>query len=229
MGEPEITASRSVTHLATEGHIAANTQNQARSALLFLYRHVLHVELSEQMDWTRAKQPYHLPVVLTREEARAVLDHLTGQHKVMAQLLYGSGLRLMECVRLRVKDLDFSRHELIVREGKGEKDRLTMLPTQVVAPLQAQLALTGFGETGYPHRFQIDARVHASDHRLTKSAFQALVISGVCADCGRLASQAASEGRGMFSQAPCALTRWRQIRRPGRQARAAQCTRQCVE
>jgi len=137
LGTPEVEAF--LTDLAVNQHVAASTQNQALSALLFLYSTVLEQPLTGPLTSVRAKQPQRLPTVLTREEVRRVLDALAGVHQVMAQLLYGSGLRLMECVRLRVKDLDFAQRQLIVREGKGAKDRLTMLPDRMLAPLQTQL------------------------------------------------------------------------------------------
>lgn len=132
LGEAEINAF--LTHLALECHVSASTQNQALSALLFLYRHVLARELRE-LDVVRARRPVRLPVVLTREEVRAVLARMRGRERLMASLLYGSGLRLMECVRLRVLDLDFERGEIAVRSGKGDKDRVTMLPAALRQPL----------------------------------------------------------------------------------------------
>ncbi len=137
MGTPEITAF--LTSLAVEGRVAASTQTQALSALLFLYRFVLQIELDGTIDLVRAKKTRRLPVVLTKTEVQAVLQHLAGAYLVMAQLLYGSGLRLMECLRLRIKDVDFARREITVRAGKGMKDRVTMLPEPVCEPLQAHL------------------------------------------------------------------------------------------
>ena len=137
MGATEVEAF--LTHLAVEGNVAAATQNQALSALLFLYREVLGIDLPWLNDVTRAKRPQRMPVVLTREEAHAVLDRMTGVYGLMARLLYGTGMRLMECVRLRVKDVDFARHEILIRDGKGAKDRVTMLPDAVVPPLQDHL------------------------------------------------------------------------------------------
>ena len=128
-----------LTHLAVKKNVAASTQNQALSALLFLYREVLHKELDGPIDALRAKKPKRLPTVLTKEEVQRILGHLSGDHLLMAKLLYGSGLRLMECLRLRVKDIDFAQRQIIVRDGKGEKDRVTMLPESLVAPLQAHL------------------------------------------------------------------------------------------
>lgn len=119
--------------------MSASTQNQAKSALLFLYREVLGVELAWLENVTQAKAPRRLPVVLTQTEAQQVLLQLDGTLGLMAGLLYGSGLRLMECVRLRVKDVDFERHEIVVREGKGNKDRVTMLPMSLVDPLKLHL------------------------------------------------------------------------------------------
>ncbi len=138
LGEREIEAF--LTHLAVAGRVAASTQNQALSALLFLYRVVLNRKLNLSFNVVRAERPRRLPTVLTREEVRRVLDHLTGTYQLMARLLYGSGLRLMECVQLRVKDLDFAQHQVIVRDGKGMVDRMTMLPDSLRAPLQEHLA-----------------------------------------------------------------------------------------
>jgi integron integrase len=128
-----------LTHLAVEGKVAASTQNQAKSALLFLYKEVLESELPWLDNVEQAKAPKRLPVVLTRAEVQALLTRLDGTHWLMASLLYGAGLRLMECLRLRVKDVDFSRKEILVRDGKGFKDRVTMLPVALVEPLRAHL------------------------------------------------------------------------------------------
>jgi integron integrase len=128
-----------LSHLAVELDVAAATQNQARSALLFLYREVLGFDLDAPREVVAAKAPRRLPVVLTHAEVRAVLGQLSGVHRLMAQLLYGSGLRLMECVRLRVKDLDFAQRQLTVRDGKGMRDRVTMLPDRLAQPLRDHL------------------------------------------------------------------------------------------
>jgi integron integrase len=136
MGAQEIQAF--LTHLATQRNVAASTQNQALSALLFLYREVLHKEI-EPLLLSSAKRPERLPTVLTREEVLRFLNHLSGTHKLMAQLLYGSGLRLMECVRLRVKDVDFEYKSITVRDGKGEKDRIVPLPETVIPDLRRQM------------------------------------------------------------------------------------------
>ncbi len=138
MGAPEI--ERFLTTLAVHGNVAASTQNQALSALLFLYRQVLGVELPWLDGIERAKKPQRLPTVLTRSEVASLLGELTGTHWLMGSLLYGTGMRLMECVRLRVKDVDFERCEILVRQGKGGKDRRTMLPQSLAEPLRAQLA-----------------------------------------------------------------------------------------
>ncbi len=137
MAEPEINAF--LTHLAVKEKISASTQNQALSALLFLYRHVLDRVIGDLGDVIRARKPKRLPVVMTREEARAVLSHLEGDKRLMAALMYGAGLRLMECLRLRVQDIDFARNELTVRDGKGSKDRRTMLPESLKPPFLAHL------------------------------------------------------------------------------------------
>jgi integron integrase len=139
LGPAEISAF--LTHLAVDLQVAAATQNQARSALLFLYREVLGMPIDAPHDVVAARTPHRLPTVLTKEEVRRVLAMLSGEYRLMAQLLYGSGLRLMECLRLRVKDLDFAQCQLIVRDGKGMQDRITMLPQGMIAPLQDHLRL----------------------------------------------------------------------------------------
>ena len=123
MAEPEINAF--LTHLAVKEKVSASTQNQALSALLFLYRHVIGREVGDLGEVIRARKPTRLPVVMTREEVKAVLANLSGDKYIMASLMYGAGLRLMEGLRLRVQDIDFSRNEILVRDGKGAKDRVT--------------------------------------------------------------------------------------------------------
>lgn len=130
---------RFLSHLAVEKRVAASTQNQALSALLFLYREVLHTDLDWVEDIVPAKRPQRLPVVLTREEVHAVLDRLTGVSLLMASIMYGSGLRVSECCQMRVKDIDFERFEIAVRSGKGNKDRMTILPRAVLDSLKAHL------------------------------------------------------------------------------------------
>ncbi len=125
--------------LATQGRVAASTQNQALAALLFLYREVLGLDLPWLHDLVHAKTPARLPVVLSRDEVRAVLAKMEGESRLMATLLYGAGLRLLECCRLRVKDVDFARNQLTVRRGKGDKDRATMLPGAIKLELAAHL------------------------------------------------------------------------------------------
>lgn len=137
MGAREIEAF--LTHLAVQRQVAASTQNQALSALLFLYRDVLNVDLPWLENVTRAKRPQRLPVVLTRDEVQSILARMSGTYGLMASLLYGTGMRLMECVRLRVQDVDFARNEIMIRDGKGAKDRVTMLPASVVPALQTHL------------------------------------------------------------------------------------------
>jgi integron integrase len=161
LGAPEVEAF--LSNLAVELQVAASTQNQALSALQFLYSEVLGQPLAP-LRAAQAKQPQRLPTVLTRAEARAVLDALAGTHQLMAKLLYGSGLRLMECVRLRVKDLDFAQRQLVVRSGKGNKDRVTPLPGSLVAPLRehlrrvqlthAQDLRDGYGEVYLPYALE---------------------------------------------------------------------------
>lgn len=138
MGEVEI--AQFLSHLATRRRVAASTQNQALSALLFLYKTVLQRDIAFVGDVVRAKTPRRVPVVLTREEVARVLLNLDPPYRLMAQLLYGAGLRLHECLRLRVQDLDTGYGQIVVRDGKGGKDRVTMLPRTLAAPLDAQLA-----------------------------------------------------------------------------------------
>ena len=133
MGEPQINAF--LTHLAVKEKVSSSTQNQALSALLFLYRYVIGKETGDLGDVIRARKPVRLPVVLTRKEVKALLAQLSGDKWLMASLMYGAGLRLMECLRLRVQDIDFSRNEILVRDGKGAKDRITMLPESLKKPL----------------------------------------------------------------------------------------------
>ncbi|MDP2964392.1 MAG: integron integrase [Sulfurimicrobium sp.] len=150
-----------LTWLAVDRRVAASTQNQAKSALLFLYRDVLGTDLPWLENVAQAKTSQRLPVVLTRAEVQAVLLRLSGTHWLVASLLYGSGMRLMEALRLRVKDVDFSRNEVLIRDGKGAKDRVTMLPATLANPLKAHLLKVralhdqdiaeGFGEVYLPH------------------------------------------------------------------------------
>jgi len=137
MGAAEVEAF--LSHLATEGNVSASTQNQSLSALLFLYREVLGIDLPWMDGMVRAKKPRRLPSVLNRAEVDKVLERMDGTYGLMARMLYGTGMRLMECVRLRVKDIDFQRREILIREGKGFKDRVTMLPEALVKPLQVHL------------------------------------------------------------------------------------------
>jgi integron integrase len=138
MSEEEV--AQFLTHLARHGHVAASTQNQALSALLFLYKEVLKQEIGWLKNVERAKRPPKLPVVLSPAEVRRIFAHLKGMQKLMAALLYGSGLRLMECVRLRVKDVDFAYAQITVRDAKGGKDRVTMLPVNLAQPLKRHIA-----------------------------------------------------------------------------------------
>jgi integron integrase len=150
-----------LTDLAVARRVSASTQNQAKSALLFLYKEVLDVELPWLDQVEKARSPVRLPVVLTREEVARVLSRLHGIHALIGRLLYGTGMRIMEGMRLRVKDIDFSRNEILIRDGKGLKDRITMLPTTISEQLRLQVALArevhqadlvlGFGAIWLPH------------------------------------------------------------------------------
>ena len=159
MGAPELTAF--LSDLAVQRNVAASTQNQALHAILFLCRDVLKIDLPWLDEVQRAKKPQRLPVVFTREEVKALLAQLQGTTWLMAMLTYGSGLRLLECLRLRVKDVDFHYKQLLVRDAKGQKDRVTMLPKSLVDPLRTHLARVrqlheidlreGFGRVYLPH------------------------------------------------------------------------------
>ncbi len=162
MGAEEINVF--LTHLAVEGEVASSTQSQALSAILFLYKHVLCEEVGWIDDLVRAKRGRRLPDVLSRDEVRAVLDRIEGIAHLLCTLMYGSGMRVMECVRLRVHDVDFARNEILVREGKGGKDRHTMLPASVKGVLERHLIRVknlheqdrsvGYGRVYLPHALQ---------------------------------------------------------------------------
>jgi integron integrase len=138
MGAPEINAF--ITHLVTQKNISASTQNQALSAVLFLYRHVLKLELDQNLlGAIRPTRSHNIPTVLDKSEVKAILAEMTGVYRLMAQILYGSGLRLMECLRLRVKDIDFNNHQIVVRDGKGADDRVTTLPATLIPGLREQI------------------------------------------------------------------------------------------
>lgn len=154
-----------LSHLAVDRQVSASTQNQAKAAILYLYRQVLAVELPWLDEVVQAKRPRRLPVVLTPAEVRLLLMHMDGTTGLIAQLLYGTGMRLMEALRLRVKDVEFARHEIVIREGKGDKDRVTVLPENLIEPLQAQLCKaralhekdleTGLGRVYLPHALAV--------------------------------------------------------------------------
>jgi len=158
MGAAEVEAF--LTHLAVERQVASSTQNQAKAALLFLYKEVLGIDLPWLDEVVSAKARLRLPVVLTPSEVRALLQAMSGTQGLIASLLYGTGMRLLEGLRLRVKDVEFERRELVVRDGKGGKDRITVLPENLILPLQQQLAQArvrhqrdleaGFGEVWLP-------------------------------------------------------------------------------
>ena len=137
MGPEEI--ERFLTHLAVDLNVAASTQNQALQAILFLYREVLERPIDTELNYLYAKRPRRLPIVLSQEEVRRVLNAMDGTPKLVAELLYGSGLRLIEALRLRIQDIDFQQRHIIVRDGKGFKDRVTVLPTAIIADLKEQI------------------------------------------------------------------------------------------
>lgn len=162
MGPNEV--AKFLSDLAVTRHVSASTQNQAKAAILFVYRHVLGVELPWLDDVVIAKVPQRLPVVLTSREVRSLLHELNGTTGLVASLLYGTGMRLMEGLRLRVKDIDFDRREIIIREGKGNKDRVTVLPENLIDPLRQRMRKTqelhqadldaGYGEVHLPQALQ---------------------------------------------------------------------------
>jgi integron integrase len=130
-----------ITHLVVERKASASTQNQAISAILFLYRNLLNIELDETtLDFIRPKKGKRVPTVLSKDEARSIIFNLAGEYKLMVQIMYGGGLRLMECLRLRVKDIDFENHRILVYDGKGGDDRVTMLPDSIIPSLREHLA-----------------------------------------------------------------------------------------
>lgn len=137
MGREEVESF--LTHLAVSRNVSSRTQNQALSAILFLYRQVLNVELPWMENVQRAKMSEYIPVVFTRDEVNRVLSHLSGRHWLIGSMLYGTGMRLLECLRLRVKDLDFARQEITVRMGKGAKDRRTVFPQSLHDPVALQI------------------------------------------------------------------------------------------
>jgi integron integrase len=159
MGFPEIQAFQ--THLAINKKLSASSQNQALSAVLFLYRNVLKIELNGSTNSIRANKPEHVPAVFTKEEVQRIFQKMEGVSLLMAQVMYGSGIRVSECVQLRVKDLDFEYLTITVHDGKGEKDRVTMLPASLIEPLQVHLLNVqkihnrdiehGFGQVGIPY------------------------------------------------------------------------------
>ena len=150
MGAAEVTAF--LTHLAVERNVSASTQNQAKAAILFLYKEVLQQDLPWLDEVVSARKARRLPVVLTQREVRELLLHLQGTQWLVASLLYGTGMRILEALRLRVKDVEFERRELVVREGKGNKDRVTVLPENLLAPLREQLERARVLQAGYDIR-----------------------------------------------------------------------------
>ena len=137
LGKPEIEAF--LSHLVMRSNVSASTQNQAFNAILFLYNQVLDTEMPENINACRSKKPVRLPTVMSREESMRVIRSMTGVHQLMAKLMYGSGFRVIECVRLRIKDADFGMNQIVVRDGKGKKDRITVFPDEVKPALKEHL------------------------------------------------------------------------------------------
>jgi integron integrase len=184
MGVPEIEAF--LTHLAVQENVAASTQNQALSALIFLYRQVLEIELDERIEMLRARRSRYLPTVLTTAETKEVLSHLSGVYRLLAILLYGSGLRLQEVLQLRVKDLDIAQQQIVVRDSKGREGRVTVLPESAIPLLQQHLQQVkklhiydlnqGYGATQLP--FALDEKyVNASRDWIWQYVFPSFTLS----------------------------------------------------
>lgn len=185
MGVSEI--NQFITHLVVQRKASASTQTQAISAILFLYRNLLNIELdSTSLDSVRPKKGKRVPVVLSKEEAREIIEMLTGPYKLMVQIMYGSGLRLMECLRLRVKDIDFENRQILVYDGKGGDDRVTLLPDSIIDPLREHLQqakvihqkdlAAGFGGVFMP--FGLDKKFpNAHKQWIWQYAFPASVLS----------------------------------------------------
>ena len=198
---------RYLTHLAMERHVSASTQNQAFCALLFLFREVLVQPLDGLQDTVRARRGEKLPVVFSQEEVQRLLAAMEGTTKLMAQITYGAGLRLMECMRLRVKDLDLDQHRLLVRSGKGDKDRSTLLPQGLLAPLRKHLARVkelherdlaqGHGEIRLP-----DALGRKYPNAGREWPWQYVFPSGGRSTSSKLACMASSSRNAAYS--PCA-------------------------
>jgi integron integrase len=181
MGGKEVEAF--LSHLATHGNVSSSTQNQALSAILFLYREVLEQNLPWLDDVIRAKKPKHLPVVLSQQEVSKILGHMQGTYGLIARLLYGTGMRIMECCRLRVQDIDFDRTEILIRNGKGAKDRVTMLPQTLAEPLKAHLAwrkgvFDADAAKGMAEVFLPDALERKTPSAATSWAWQYVFCSG---------------------------------------------------
>jgi integron integrase len=184
MGVPEIEAF--LTYLAVQENVTASTQNQAFSALLFLYRHVLEIELDERIEMLRARRTRYIPTVLTPTETKEILSHLSGVYRLLAILLYGSGLRLQEVLQLRVKDLDISQQQIVVRDSKGREGRVTVLPESAIALLQQHLQQVkklhlhdlnqGYGATQLP--FALDKKyINASRDWIWQYVFPSFTLS----------------------------------------------------
>ncbi len=173
MGAPEVQAF--MTDLAAQKNFSSSTQTQALSSILFLYRHVLQIQLDE-VKILRAKKTGRVPVVLSRAETQKILSELSGTHKLMAQILYGGGLRLMECVQLRVKDFDFEYRQIVVRDPKGGQDRFTILPESLIEPIKEHLARVkrlhdedlakGYGAVHMPYALAVKYPIDVHKNRL---------------------------------------------------------------
>jgi integron integrase len=171
MGKAEI--ENFLSHLVIQRNVASSTQNQAFNAILFLYDQVLESKMPEDIQSIRSKKPVRVPTVMTREETHKMIAILSGVHRLMAKIMYGCGLRVLECLRLRVKDIDFALNQIVVRDGKGQKDRITVLPDCIKADIERHLQYVrrthqedlrlGFGRVYLPHA--LDRKYPAADRQ----------------------------------------------------------------
>ncbi len=213
-----------LTHLATVRNVSASTQNQAFSALLFLYKHVLHQDLTIPIDSVRAKSPRHLPTVMTKDEAMRLIGEIPpSTHLLMAKLLFGTGIRLMECLRLRVKDIDYEQNIIVVRDGKGGKDRVTVFPESLKIPIRQQLQYSkalhdkdlfeGYGEVYLP--FALEKKYPNANkewywqyvfpsHKLSKDPRTSIIRRHHLDECGlQRAVKSAAQKAGISKMVSC--------------------------
>lgn len=194
IGTSEQKAKQFLTHLAVDRHVSVSTQTQALNAIVFLYRDVFEKPLNDIGAFSKARKPKRLPTVLAPQETMQIINHLNGVYWLITSLLYGSGLRLNECLSLRTQDIDFARHEILVRNGKGGKDRCVQLPAPLIQPLKQQIEMSrrnhridlanGFGNVYLPHALEIKIKSSAMDFK-----WQYLFQGSKVAECPRTKAQ----------------------------------------